>query len=146
MDFARTVNADVAVANCQLSPEQIQQVAEAGYKAVLNLRSPQEDGTLTDEQAQVEAAGLSYINIPVQPNNITPDLIDQVLQALDGLPKPVMTHCRTGLRAGSMVLMHQATRNGMDAETALATSKENGFDWDAQPQFKQVIEQYIDSH
>jgi hypothetical protein len=45
-----------------------------------------------------------------------------------------------------MALMYQATRNGMDAATALATSQENGFDWDAYPQIKQVIEQYIDSH
>lgn len=146
MDFARTISPDLAVATCQLSPEQIQQAAEAGYKSVLNLRSPQEDGTLADEQAQAEAAGLSYVNIPVKPSDINAELTDQVMQALDDLPKPVLTHCKTGVRAGSMALMYQATRTGMDAETAFATSKENGFDWDAHPQIKQVIEQYIDSH
>lgn len=45
-----------------------------------------------------------------------------------------------------MALIYLATRNGMDAETALATSKENGFAWDAHPPIKQVIEQYIDNH
>ncbi|MEO1070102.1 MAG: protein tyrosine phosphatase family protein [Cyanobacteria bacterium J06638_6] len=151
MDFARTINPDLAVANCQLSPAQIQQAAEAGYKSVLNLRSPQEEGTLADEQAQVEAAGLSYVNLPVKPNGITPDLTDQVLQALDDLPKPMLAHCRTGVRAGAMALIYLATRSGMDAATALTTSQENGFDWDAHPQIKQVIikqviGQYIDNH
>ncbi|WP_255526978.1 hypothetical protein [Nodosilinea sp. LEGE 07088] len=42
----------------------------------MNLRSPQEEDTSADEQAQVEAAGLSDVNISVKPNGITPDLTD----------------------------------------------------------------------
>lgn len=146
MDSVQSINSEIAVADCQLSPNQIQQAAAAGFKSVLNVRSHQEEGTLADEQAQVESAGLAYANIPVKPGDLSDELTDRVLQTIEELPKPVLTHCKSGMRSGAMALMYLATRTGMDSETALAKGKENGFDCDAHPQMKQFFIQYIDSH
>jgi len=146
MDAVQVINDDIAVANCQLSPEQIQQAAQAGFKSVLNLRSPQEKGALSDEQTRVEAAGLTYSNIPVNPSNMGDDVADQVMQTLDSLPKPVLTHCKSGIRSGMMALLYGATRSGMSADAALAKGKESGFDCDSHPQMKQFFVDYISRH
>lgn len=142
----KTITPEVAVADSQLTPEQIQQAAKAGFRSALNLRSPQEEGALPDEQTHVEQAGLTYTNIPVKPSDISDELTNQALQALDELPKPVLTHCKSGMRSGAMALMYMATRNGMSAHAALEKGKENGFDCDAHPQMKQFFIHYIDSH
>lgn len=146
MNFVKSLNSEIAVADCQLNPDQIRQASAAGFQSVLNLRSPQEEGSLADEQSQVEAAGLTYANVPVKPSELSDELTDQVLKAIDDLPKPVLTHCKSGLRSGAMALMHLATRNGMDANAALEKGKQNGFDGDAHPQMKQFFVHYVDSH
>ncbi|MGF1457866.1 MAG: beta-lactamase hydrolase domain-containing protein [Leptolyngbyaceae cyanobacterium] len=146
MSFVKSLSADIAVADCQLSPEQIQQVANAGFQSVLNLRSPQETGTLSDEPTQVEQAGMTYENIPVNPSDMTEELADQVMQTLDELPKPTLTHCKSGMRSGAMAPIYMATRNNMGAEAAMAKGQENGFDCDAHPQMKQFFVHYIEHH
>jgi uncharacterized protein (TIGR01244 family) len=146
MQDTQAISSDLAVASCQLTPEQIRQAAQENFKAVLNLRSPQEEGTLVDERERVEKAGLTYANIPVQPSDISDELTDRVLQAIDGLPKPVVIHCKSGVRSGAMALMYVATRNQMSAEEALDLGKQNGFDCDAHPQMKQFFEHYISTH
>ena len=47
----------------QPTPEELKQAAQEGFKSVLNLRSPDEPGFLSDEQQQAQAAGLQYANI-----------------------------------------------------------------------------------
>lgn len=146
MEGIKTITPEIAVADSQLTPEQIHQAAKAGFRSILNLRSPQEEGAPAEEQAQVEQAGLTYANIPIQPSDISGELTNQVLQTIDDLPKPVLTHCKSGMRSGAMALMYVATRNGMSADAALQKGKENGFDCDAHPQMKQFFIHYIDSH
>ena len=63
MENVKKINNNLAVATEQLSAEQLQQAAKEGYKSILNLRSPQEEGFLADEQEQAETAGLNYPNL-----------------------------------------------------------------------------------
>ena len=146
MNFAQSLNSEIAVADCQLSPEQLQQAAQSGFRSVLNLRSPQEEGTLADEAAHAEAAGLTYVNVPVSPSDLNDSLTDRVMQAMDDLPKPLLTHCKSGMRSGAMALMYLATRHNMTAESALEKGQQNGFNCDAHPDMKQYFVHYIDSH
>ena len=46
------INDELTVATSQVSPEQLQQAAGEGFKSVFNLRSPDEEGFLQDEQQQ----------------------------------------------------------------------------------------------
>ena len=67
MENVKKISDELTVSG-QLTPEQLQQAAQSGFKSVLNLRSTDEQGFLTSEQQLVESAGLQYKNIPVKPN------------------------------------------------------------------------------
>lgn len=146
MENVKRINDQLAVAMGQVTPEELQQAAQEGFKSVLNLRSPNEEGFLPDEQQQAETAGLKYVNIPVKPDGMSDALADQVLQEIDQLPKPALIHCKSGMRSGAMTLMYVATQQGMTADEAMAMGKQNDFDCDAHPQMKQFFEHYISEH
>ncbi|MFP5274746.1 beta-lactamase hydrolase domain-containing protein [Coleofasciculus sp.] len=146
MENAKKINDNLTVATNQVTPEQLQQAAQEGVKSVLNLRSPSEEGFPRDEQQQVEAAGLQYVNIPVKPDAMTEQLANQVLQQIEELPKPALIHCKSGLRSGAMALMYVATREGMTAEQAMEKGKNMGFDCEKSPQMKEFFKTYISQH
>ncbi|WP_236619154.1 beta-lactamase hydrolase domain-containing protein [Acaryochloris sp. CCMEE 5410] len=140
------LNESLSVATTQLSPNQLKQAAQAGYQSVLNLRSPNEPGFLENEQQLVESVGLQYAHIPVNPAQITDSLTDQVLVTIGQLKKPILIHCKSGVRSGAMALIFMAQNEGLTADRALSISKELGIGLDAQPQIKQFVHHYIDVH
>lgn len=146
MENVKKISDSLSVAPDQPSPEQFQQAAREGYRAILNLRSPDEEGFLSDERQQVESTGLQYAHIPVKPEDLSDELADRVLQTIDDLPRPTLIHCKSGLRSGAMALMYVATGQGMTADEALAMAKQQGFNCDAHPQMKQFFERYVVTH
>lgn len=146
MKNVNKINENLAIATEQLSPQQLQQAAREGYKSVLNLRSPQEEGFLEDEETQAKAAGLDYVNIPVKPDSIDEELADRVLQQIDRLPKPLLAHCKSGLRSAAFSLMYVATKEGMSAEEAMEKGKQMGFDCTQSPDMKEFFQQYVSQH
>ena len=130
----------------QVSASQLREAYEQWFRSVLNLRAPEEEGILADEQEQAETAGLTYVNIPVRKTEISDDLTTRVLAEIDSLPKPALIHCATGMRAGAMAFMHMATRGGLSAEQAMEQAQAMGFDCNSEPQLKQFFEHYVDAH
>jgi protein tyrosine phosphatase (PTP) superfamily phosphohydrolase (DUF442 family) len=61
MENVKKINDELTVAG-QVTPKQLQQAASEGYKSVLNLRLPDEQDFISDEQQQAQALGLHYIN------------------------------------------------------------------------------------
>lgn len=139
------VSDDIMVAG-QVTEEEIRQASQEGFRSILNLRAPEEDGVLAQEREKVEAAGLSYINIPVRKTEISDDLTTRVLSEIDKLPKPALIHCGTGMRAGAMAFMHMATRQGLTADKAMGQAHSLGFDCNSEPQLKQFFEHYVNAH
>lgn len=146
MENAKKINDELTVATGQVTSAQLQQAANEGFRSVMNLRSLDEEGFLSDEQQQAEALGLKYVNIPVKTETISNELTDQVLQQINELPKPALIHCKSGMRSGAMALMNVATRQGMTADEALEKGKQLGFDCDAYPQMKEFFKQYVWEH
>ena len=130
----------------QVTPEQLQEAAQEGFKSVLNLRAPDEEGFLGNEGELAESAGLHYENIPVKKEAINDELTTRVLSQIDSLPKPALIHCASGMRAGAMTMMNVATRSGMNAKEAMDKAQSMGFDCNSEPQLKQYFEHYVDSH
>jgi uncharacterized protein (TIGR01244 family) len=141
----KRINDQITVAG-QIAPEQLKQAAQEGFKSVLNLRASSEEGFMPDEEKQAEAAGLTYVNIPVKKEEISDELTTRVLKQIDELPKPVLVHCASGMRAGAMACMHMATREGMTAEEGMAEAQKIGFDCNSEPQLKEFFESYVDAH
>ncbi|HEY9799645.1 MAG TPA: sulfur transferase domain-containing protein [Leptolyngbyaceae cyanobacterium] len=125
----------------QVSPEELQQAANEGFKSVLNLRFPDEAGFLTDEQQQVEAAGLEYANIPVKPSEANPELTQKAVQEIDNLPKPILVHCAGGARAGGIALIAEAINQGLTYEQIVQKAQEIGINLE-QPHLKQFLGNY----
>jgi len=141
----KRINDDITVTG-QIPPEGLKQAAREGFKSVLNLRAPDEEGFMPDEEQQAKAAGLTYVNIPVKKEEISDEMTSQVLKEIDELPKPVLVHCASGMRAGAMACMHMATRAGMTAEEGMKAAQAIGFDCQSEPQLKQFFEHYVNGH
>ena len=145
MENVKKINDELTIAG-QVTPEQLQQAAQEGYKSVLNLRSPHEKGFLPEEPQLAASAGLEYINIPLKVDEINDELTTEILQQIDELPKPALIHCGSAMRAGAMAFMNLATRQGMTPEQAFEKAHETGFDCSSHPQMKEFFAQYVSQH
>lgn len=145
VDNAKPVNESFAVAG-QISPEQLQQAAQEGFKSVLNVRSAHEPGFAEDEPQQAQNLGLAYAHAPLQVDDVTIDQLTDILAELDQLPKPTLIHCAGGMRASAIALLSIATQEGLTAEQAITRAQELGYDYNVNPKIKQFFEDYIANH
>lgn len=98
----------------QISAEDVQEAAKLGFKTIINNRPDFEGGqdqpNSLSIQTAAEAAGLTYIFIPVIPNAILPEQVQAFKQAYDAAPKPILGFCRTGNRAAKMLELAQSSQ------------------------------------
>ncbi|BAU64422.1 hypothetical protein STA3757_17940 [Stanieria sp. NIES-3757] len=123
----------------QPTPENLRQLADEGYKSVINLRLLDETGSLPDEQQQAEAAGLQYVNVPLKSTEANYNLTEQILSELEELPTPIYFHCGAGGRASALALITFATQQKLNREEILAKAKELDINPN-QPYLKQFLE------
>ena len=95
------LTADFAVAP-QLSPDDMQAVADAGFKSVIINRPDMEGGpdqpASADVIAAAHAAGLAVEYQPVVSGAMTPEDVARFAVLLKQLPAPVLAYCRSGTR------------------------------------------------
>lgn len=125
----------------QPTPEDLKQLADEGFKSVVNLRSLDEAGALADEQQQAEAAGLQYVNVPLQSTAANAELTAKILSIVEQLPAPVYFHCGAGGRANVAALIAFATQQKLSREAILAKAQELGINLE-HPHLKQFLEGY----
>ncbi|ODH00291.1 phosphatase [Nostoc sp. KVJ20] len=123
----------------QPTPETLKQLADEGYKSVVNLRSLDETGVLADEQQQAKAVGLEYVNVPLKSNSANDNLTATVLSELQELPTPIYFHCGAGGRASALALIAFATQQKLNREQVLARAKELDINPD-QPHLQKFLE------
>ena len=138
----KSVTKSISIAG-QISEAQISSLGDLGFQAVLNVRSPQEDGTISDEQAQIEALGLPYVNLSVIPSSLNKALIDEAVDQINTLPKPLLVHCGSALRAAFVVAMYRIVHEGISLEAAKSEAVQLGFDFDEKPPFKAAMNDYF---
>jgi uncharacterized protein (TIGR01244 family) len=103
----------------QPNAEQFAAVAAAGFKTVIDLRTPAEDRGL-DEKATVEKLGMGYMNLPVEgAKGVTYANAAALEKLLAEAPRPVLIHCSTGNRVGALLAL-RAKLDGADADSALS--------------------------
>ncbi|MGF1935244.1 MAG: beta-lactamase hydrolase domain-containing protein [Nostoc sp. ChiQUE02] len=142
MSNTKKVSDDLSAAG-QLTSEELKQAAQEGFKSVLNLRSPDEAGFVSDEQQQAEAVGLQYANVPLKPSEPNQELTKLAIQEIENLPKPILIHCAAGARAGGIALIANAISEGLTYEKISQKAQELGLNLE-QPHLKQfLLEKYI---
>ena len=98
----------------------VARLAEAGYKVVIDLRAPGEPRGF-DEAAEIQAAGMEYINLPVSgpPADETFEHFREILR--DSGNRPALVHCGSANRVGALMIpylildLKQGERQALDA-------------------------------
>ncbi|RCJ15302.1 hypothetical protein A6S26_08260 [Nostoc sp. ATCC 43529] len=118
MNIVRKINDELAIAG-QITLVQLKQIADEGYKSVLNLRLPDETGLLADEQNKTELLGLYYLNLPFKAQDINDRATLEIFQIIAELPKPALIHCDNSIRSATIVLLYIALKQGINFDKAL---------------------------
>ena len=131
----------VSIADIQASPEvltkhryistgqpdeaMLKAAKDAGYAAVIDLRTAGEDRGMNEASA-VESFGMSYHLIEVAgASGVTFEnarALDDVMAKIDG---PIFLHCRTGNRVGALLAL-RASMEGASDEEALTLGRAAG--------------------
>lgn len=125
METIRKINDELSIAG-QITDQQLPVLVQEGYRSLLNLRSPLEEGFWQDEQTKAELLGLCYVNLPINPEAIDDVTALKVLQQINDLPKPTLVHCDSAVRAAAIALMHIATRQGATLDRAFKQVRQLG--------------------
>ncbi len=146
MDNRTAITDDVSISD-QPTENELEQLAEEGFRSVINLRHDGEDQmpmTPRQEGQRVRALGMEYENIPVSIPRADAALVERFREKLAAMPKPVLVHCKLGARAGAFVVMDLAAREGLSGEQALAEGGDRGFVCDNQD-LADFVKRYVDN-
>jgi uncharacterized protein (TIGR01244 family) len=130
--------------SAQPRPEHFEKLRAAGIKTVLNLRSPGEHRA-AEEQAQAEASGLRYINVPLVYTDPKDQAVDEFLRVLDDAAnRPVLIHCTTTIRVSALWMIRRVLRDGLSLEAAAAEAAPLGLA--NSPDMRDFASAYIARH
>jgi len=127
--------ADGDASSGQPSREQLAEIAEQGYVAIIDMRGVDEDRGY-DERAAAESLGLEYNPLPIEGasavNLENARKLGALLEEIDG---PVLVHCGSGNRVGALVALLESDR-GASADEALAAGRAAGL---TMPKLEKVV-------
>src|SRR5919112_5253048 len=83
------------------TPEAVPELKKMGYKSIINLRLPNENGANIDaEAAAAKSAGINFFNIPFSGQQPDPAVADKFLDTITAVGnEPAYIHCAAGNRA-----------------------------------------------
>jgi uncharacterized protein (TIGR01244 family) len=124
----KRINDHVSVSP-QISPEDVNAIKAQGFVAIINNRpdgeSPDQPDSATIEKA-AHAAGLSYHYIPLGREGVSPELIEQTKEVLEGSTGPVFCYCRSGTRSTTLWALSQAGK--APANEIISAAAHAGYD------------------
>ena len=101
-------------------PEQghLERLAAAGYKTVIDLRTPEEPRGF-DEPGVVGRAGMEYANMPVGHEGVDVETFDRFRRIMtDAERRPVLVHCSSANRVGALLIPYLILDEGKTPEDA----------------------------
>ena len=117
-------------ASPQIGLAEVAEAARAGFGLIINNR-PEEE---SDDQvpgpeiaAAAEAAGLSYVAIPVTHAGFSETQVSAMAQALASTKAPVLAYCRSGTRSTLLWALAEVSR-GQSPHILAAAANQAGFD------------------
>lgn len=98
---------DVAVCG-QISPSDLEAIAEMGFKTIINNRPNHEVGSdlaHTEIETKAKSLGLAVHYLPLDMGQApSQTLLEEFKQILDTAEKPVLAYCRSGNRSGQIFM------------------------------------------
>ncbi|MDR5898685.1 TIGR01244 family sulfur transferase [Halomonas vilamensis] len=114
-----------------ITPEDLEEVAQRGYKSVICNRRPGEAEDHPDDARLSEKAkslGLEWRCIPVTPGEYSDADIAAFSRALDELPTPILAFCRSGKRSVHLWAHAKCQGKRCDIPALLNAAREAGHD------------------
>src|ERR1700739_3374784 len=103
----------------QPTEQQLADVRALGVRHIVNLGLHSHEKALPDEAASVGALGMTYIHIPVNFQNPTPDDFTKFCDVIAALPQvPVHVHCIANYRVSAFFYRYPCDVLGMDEARA----------------------------
>lgn len=103
----------------QPTPDQFGFIADAGYRAVINLALPDSDHALVNEGNIVTALKMAYVHIPVPFDQPTPEHLKLFIQMMDALENgKVWVHCVANYRVSAFLYHYLRLRKGYSQSAA----------------------------
>jgi uncharacterized protein (TIGR01244 family) len=109
----RQINDEYSV-SAQISVEDVQAIRDQGFKSIVCHRPDGESPEQTDFGAiKAEAArlGLEIRQIPFGAEGVTPQQVQEMVDCLDEMPRPMLGYCRSGARSTKIYEMTRHIRN-----------------------------------
>lgn len=125
----RKIDESVSVAP-QIAPEDVADLAAAGFVAIVNNRPDGEEGaqpTGDAIRAAAEDHGLAYTAIPITHAGFSMPQVTAMIDALGAANGPVLAYCRSGTRSCNLWALAQAGL-GADPESLIAQARGAGYD------------------
>ena len=117
-------------------------LAGLGVKTVIDLRSDGETGghSIKAEAQAVGAAGMHYVNIPLNGLSAPPDTAIAKVLALMASKDPVFVHCRLGKdRTGTVVACYRIAHDAWPNAKAFREARELGIHWFEMPMKRYIL-------
>ena len=116
-----------------------------GFASIINLRRDVEPGAdIPGAKAAATANGLTYIHIPVDSANPSPEAADAFLKAVTNpANQPAYIHCASANRVGAMWFIKRVVIDGWDADRAMKEAEAIGL---TNPGLKQFARDYAAKH
>ena len=125
----RTVNESISVAP-QIAVADVADIAAAGFTTIVNNRPDDEEPgqpTGAEIQAAAEAAGMTYVAIPVTHAGFSHPQLDAMSEALTDSKGPVLAYCRSGTRSCNLWAL-AAAKAGRNPDLLTAQAEGAGYD------------------
>ena len=111
----------------QPEEEHLKRLAEAGYKTVVDLRTPEEPPRPDQWGMVVRRVGMEYVNIPVGHEDIDDKTFDRFRELIrSGGRRPMLVHCSSGNRVGALLIPYLILDEGKTPEKAREIAAEVG--------------------
>jgi len=114
----------------KLDPDDIEALAAAGVRTIVNNRPDDEDpGQLPAAEARrlAEAHGIAYHHIPITAASLSRADVEAFAAVLGSASQPVVAHCRSGTRT-TLLWSLVRLREGADPLTLINNAARNGID------------------
>ncbi len=129
MDF-KQISENYA-AKGQILSQEMSEIANLGFKTVINNRPDGEEmgqPVNDDLKAAAEAAGLSYVFIPMTLPTLSPALVTQHHMAIEASDGPVFAFCRSGTRSTILWALTQVCFHGASISEVTSSAAREGYD------------------
>jgi len=119
---------------------QLLRLGKAGFRTVLDLRTPEETRGF-DEPGAARAAGLSYLLLPIGRQGVPDSTFDAFRAVMtNSASHPVLVHCASGNRVGPVVIAWLVLDRGWSLDRAVEIAQYGGL---RSPSLEAAVRDYI---